>query len=45
MGWLADPKFGYDALHYFIYSRLGKDHRSPSTRELINFQDNAVLNV
>lgn len=45
MGWLNDNNFGYDALHYFIYSRLGKDHRSTSTRELINFQDSAVLNV
>lgn len=29
--------FGFDALHFYIYSRLGKDHRARATQELIGF--------
>lgn len=44
MGWLSNVDFGYDALHYFVYSRLGKDHRAASSKELIGFSD-SILNV
>lgn len=37
LGWLADSRFGYTALHYFIYSRLGKDHQASSLRELLGY--------
>ena len=37
MGWLTDPELGYDALHYYIYSRLGVDHRTRVAVELLGF--------
>lgn len=42
----AVSQFGFDALHYFIYSRLGKDHRAQNTKEMIGFEgDSTFLEV
>ncbi|CAD7963371.1 unnamed protein product [Amoebophrya sp. A120] len=37
MGWLNTTSHGYDALHFYIYSRLARDHRANSSQELIGF--------
>ncbi|CAD7943398.1 unnamed protein product [Amoebophrya sp. A25] len=37
LSWLNTTGMGYDALHFYIYSRLGRDHRSAQTQELIGF--------
>ena len=38
--------YGFDALHYFIYSRLGRDHRAQKSKEMIGFEgDSTYLEV
>ena len=37
MGWLSTNGFGFDALHYFIYSRLSKDHKAGAVKQMVGF--------
>lgn len=44
MNWFNDTDLSYDALHYYIYSRLGKDHRANRTTQLLGYGPGYVAN-